>query len=211
MEGIKAPNWFSNFFVPRTNFHALLKAHAEKVLEGIEALEKWLKEGSLERCETVRTCEKEADQIAIEIEKKLVETFITPIDREDIYDLSDRLDDVIDSAKAAVREIEALELQGENRFVNEIASTLVEGTRCLVLAVESLDRNLPLATEQATLAKRSENRTTKIYRQAIRELFSLDDMKRIQKTKEVYNSLLDVGKQIEAAAVKLLHVIVKLR
>jgi uncharacterized protein Yka (UPF0111/DUF47 family) len=177
----------------------------------MEELQKWLEAGASGRCETVRALEKEADQIGIEIEQKLVDTFITPIDREDIYDLSDRLDDVIDGAKMTVREVEALEIHEEDHHVKEIAAALVEGTRCLVNAVDALQSNLPLATEQATLARRSENRVTKLYRQAMRELFALDDLKKIQKTKELYNSFLEVGKRIEVAAVKLLHVIVKIR
>jgi len=167
--------------------------------------------GAVGRCETVRVLEKEADQIGIEIEKQLVESFVTPIDREDIYDLSDRLDDVIDGAKMTVREVEALELHEDDSHVKEIAATLVEGARCLVSAIEALRHNLALATEQATLARRAENRVSKLYRNAMRELFALDDLKRIQKTKELYNSFLEVGKRIDQAAIKLLHVIVKVR
>jgi uncharacterized protein len=177
----------------------------------MEELQKWLADGAQGRCETVRTLEKEADQIGLETEQKLVDTFITPIDREDIYDLSDRLDDVIDSAKMTVREVEALEIHDEDHHVKEIAATLVEGARCLASAVDALQHNLPVATEQAMLARRSENRVTKLYRQAMRELFALDDLKRIQKSKEVYNCFLEVGKHIDSAAVKLLHVIVKVR
>jgi uncharacterized protein len=177
----------------------------------VEELQKWLEAGAHDRCETVRTLEKEADQIGLEIEKKLVDSFITPIDREDIYDLSDRLDDVIDAAKTTVREVEALEVHNENHHIKEIATALVEGTRCLASSVDALQHNLTQATEEAMLARRSENRVSKLYRQAMRELFALDDIKKIQKTKEVYNCFLEIGKRIDTAAQKILHVIVKVR
>jgi uncharacterized protein len=208
----RVPNWLTKIFRPQNNFYELLINQSAKTLEGVEALRVWVNGGAQGRCETVRALEHEADDIVADLEEKLIETFITPFDREDIYDLSRNLDEVINGAKSAVREIEALQVNvSEDQFMKDIVATLVEGTRCLLATFEYLEKSLPKAAEQAQLARRSENRTSKIYRQAVRTLFAGDDLKLIAKTKEIYNSLLSIAQRIDIVGVKLEHVIVKLR
>ncbi len=212
VDNAKAPNWLTKIFPPQNNFYELLISQSSKTLEGVEALKVWIDSGAQGRCETVRTFEHEADDIVKDIEKKLTDTFITPFDREDIYDLSRNLDEVINGAKSTCREIEALQINvASDNFLKELAATLVEGARCLLATFEYLERDLPKAAEQAELARRSENRTSKIYRQAVRTLFAGDDLKLIAKTKEIYNSLLSIAQRIDIVGVKLEHVIVKLR
>jgi len=203
-------SWFNRIFEPRINFYALLRRHAGKVLDGMEALEQWLESGGRERCQKVRDLENEADELKLDLEKKLVESFVTPFDREDVYDLCARLDEVINSAKAVVREVEALQVNFDGSLMKEMVSTLVEGTRCLKRSFESLEHDLQEAANQATLARKSENRFSRIYRQAMRELFSLDDFKIVLKTREIYRTLLLAAERIDTVGEKLLHIIVKI-
>ena len=211
MESADSPNWFSKFFVPKTNFYWLLDKQAKVTLEGIAALKSWIDEGAPGRAQKVRDYEHEADKIVLDLQERLVDSFITPFDREDIYDLSARLDEVINAAKATVREIEALEISTEDEYLKEMVAVLVEGTRCLAQAFASLERDLQAAGEEAELARKSENRVSRLYRHATRHLFSLDDFKTIQKTKEVYKCLAFVAERIDYVAVKLVHVIIKMR
>src|SRR5690348_3227265 len=102
----KRRNLFGKVFEPKVDFYALLSQQANKTLEGMEALAEWMRSDSNERCQTVRVLEEEADQLKFQLGQKLVESFVTPIDREDIYDLSGRLDEVINAAKATLREME---------------------------------------------------------------------------------------------------------
>lgn len=203
-------NWFSQAFEPRTDFFAMLNNHAVKTLEGMQALEAWLIDGASERCQRVRDLEREADEIKLDLERKLVDAFVTPFDREDIYDLSLKLDEVINSAKATVREIEAFDLSPDDYYLKEMATTLVEGTRCLVLAFSHLKSKPQEAADQATLARKAENRLTRIYRQAVRDLFALDDLKKILKTVEVYRCMVIAAEHIDSVGAKLVQVIVKI-
>jgi len=210
LESVDSPNWFSKFFAPSTNFYLLLEKQAQKTLEGIVALHSWIEEGAAERCQQVRDCEHEADKIVLDLQKKLVDSFVTPFDREDIYDLTARLDEVINAAKTTVREIEALEVSPEDESLKEMTSVLVEGTRCLARSFSALQHNLEEASQEANLARKAENRASRIYRKAMRQLFSLDDFKKIQKTKEVYRCLVQIAQRIDEVAVKVLHVIIKI-
>lgn len=203
--------WFPvRVFEPPIDFYALLAAQAAKTLEGMEALNAWLDDGAEERCQLVRDLEKQADELKLDLERKLVQSFVTPFDREEIYDLSGRLDEVINAAKAVVREIEALEVDPDDSFLRPMAEVLVEGARCLQLAFAALKHNPREASDQAVLARKSENRFGKIYRQAMRQLFTVDDFKKILKTREVYRYMLQGAERIDVVGEKLLHVIVKI-
>ena len=57
-------------------------------------LEEWPDQGELAR--EVRDCEHEGDRITHDIIQRLNHTFVTPIDREDIYALASALDDIVD-------------------------------------------------------------------------------------------------------------------
>ncbi len=111
-EGGIRPRWlWGRIFEPPTDFYALLDQHARKTLEGVEALKEWvISDNREERCQRVRDLENEADVLKMELGRKLDESFVTPFDREDIFDLSNRMDEVINSAKSATREIEAYEI-----------------------------------------------------------------------------------------------------
>lgn len=203
-------NWFMRVFEPKTDFFALLNIQSATTLEGVIALESWINEGVFERCQKVRDLENDADEHKLELERKLVESFITPFDREDIYDLSIKLDEVINSAKTVAREIEALEIRTTDAFLKEMAATLVEGTRCLNQSFIHLQSNLVEAANQAQLARKSEKRFAKIYRQAMKALFTVDDFKTLLKTREVYSSLVSAANKIDIVGEKLVHVIVKI-
>ncbi len=207
----KKQNWFSKVFEPQTDFYKILIDQATMTLHGLEALECWLLEGADERCQTVRDFENKADEIKLNLQRRLAESFVTPFDREDIYDLSTRLDEIINSAKATAREIEAFTISPEDAYMTEMARTLVEGARCLVNSFATLkEKNFAEAEVQATLARKSENRLSKVYRQAMRELFSINDLKRIMRTVEVYRSFVVAAEHIDHVGAKLQHVIVKI-
>ncbi|MBS1997553.1 MAG: DUF47 family protein, partial [Cyanobacteria bacterium SZAS LIN-2] len=195
---------------PKSDFYALLVSQAETTLKGIEALEAWLATGAYERCQAVRDREHQADEQKMLLQTKLVESFVTPFDREDIYDLSVRLDEVINAAKTSAREIEALNYCPRDETLDEMSRTLTEGTRCVFNAFYNLNRNLTEAAHQAFMARKCENRFAKVYRQGMRELFELNDFKTILRTVEVYHTMDRIAHCIDVVAEKLSHVIVKI-
>lgn len=206
---VSPSSWFRSLFAPRTDFYALMNRHANTVLLGMEELSRWIHAGGKERCQKVRDLEREADELKLDLERKLNESFVTPFDREDIYDLAAQLDEVINAAKSAVREIEALGMV-HGPAISEMVSTLVEGTRCLKHAFENLNKDHQEAANQAYLARKSENRFSRTYRIAMRELFAMDDVKQVLKTREVYRMLVHASERIDRVGEKLLHVIIKI-
>lgn len=204
-------NWFSRLIGPENDFYSMLTEQAKITYEGMLALETWINEGALERCQTVRDFEHKADNHKLRLEKMLVDSLITPIDREDIYDLSHRLDEVINCAKRTVREMEALDVRSEGTVLPKMASILVEGSQCLLVSFSNLAADLNEAASQASLARKADNRLEKIYRKAMQDLFNTDDVKTIMRMAEVYRTMIIAGQRVDVVGEKLSHVIVKMR
>jgi len=79
-------------------FLELLIKQAEYTVEGMQALLAYVKEPSEEGAQQVTHIEKEADEVRRILIDELNRTFVTPIDREDIFALSLTIDDVLDYA-----------------------------------------------------------------------------------------------------------------
>jgi uncharacterized protein Yka (UPF0111/DUF47 family) len=206
----KQSNWLSKLFEPKHDFYALLSEQSQTTLSGMLALQSYLTTGSLENKQKVRDFESAADEQKLSLEKKLNDSFVTPFDREDIYDIAVFLDEIINAAKNTVREMDAMQMHPSDPAFIEMAEILVEGTRCINSSFHQLNRNHQEAYEFARLARKSENRLSKTYRMAMSELFAQDDVKLIFKTTEIYRSLLNAAEKINTLGEKLLHVIVKM-
>jgi hypothetical protein len=120
------------------------------------------------------------------------------------------MDEIINAAKATVRETEAMQLVPHDSLYKEMAGTLVEGTRAIHGSIHLLHINLPEAASHAQLARKSENRFNKSYREAMVNLYEKDDLKVILKTSEVLRAMLNGATRIDRVGEKLLHVIVKM-
>ncbi len=203
-------HWFSGIFEPTVDFYALLTTQADKTHEGMVALATWLREDGDARCQTVRDLERQADEMKMDLERKLVVSFVTPFDREDIYELSWTMDEVINSAKGVVREMEAMNVSPSGTRVLEMADMLVEGTLLMKTAIHSLKTDLREAAEQSLQLRKVDSRFGKIYRPAVNELFDLDDFKTIFRVKEVYRAMVVSADRIDRVGETLLHAIVKM-
>jgi uncharacterized protein Yka (UPF0111/DUF47 family) len=206
----KKDSWLSHLFKPKVDFYLLLQQQAETTLSGMIALEHYMMNGEKEHSQKVRELEKFADGQKLALERKLNDSFVTPFDREDIYDVSVFMDEIINSAKATVRETEAMQLVPSDSQYKEMAGTLVEGTRAIHGCIHQLHLNLPEAASYAQLARKSENRFNKSYRDAMAHLYEQDDLKVILKTTEVLRSMMNGATRIDRLGEKLLHVIVKM-
>src|ERR671930_974627 len=89
----------SQFFAPREReFFDLFEEAGANIVRAAELLERmldrWPDHGELAR--DVVVCEQEGDRITHDIIQRLNQTFVTPIDREDIYALASGMDDIVD-------------------------------------------------------------------------------------------------------------------
>jgi uncharacterized protein len=199
---------FWNIFGPRrkSDFYALLLRQAERTYAGCEALVDFL-DGKI-GAEEVGHLEEVADDARRVLIDELNHTFITPIDREDIFALSRAIDDVVDHAKNTVQEMQTFEV-GSNGRLREMSALLKEGAKELLGAIRHLKRNPNVAVDYAVRAKRLENAMNKEYLAALKELFSTQDIRLIFSLREIYRHLNRSADRVDDAANIISDIVMK--
>ena len=157
--------------------------------------------------------EKEADEVRRILIDELNRTFVTPIDREDIFSLSRTIDDILDYGYSTLNEMEVLDVQPTS-YMQRIASLLRDGAYEIFLAVQRLEKHPAVAIDHAQRAKALENRVESVYREAIAELFSgPEDVHHIMemlKMREVYRHLSNAADRGDEAANVISDIVVKM-
>ncbi len=85
----------------------MLRRQTEITVEGMDALVAWA-EGDPDASERLHACEHRADEQKRDLRRALTTAFSTPLEPEDIFELSSGLDEVLNSAKNTVRESEVM-------------------------------------------------------------------------------------------------------
>ncbi len=192
----------------RANFFNLLHDQAMKVEEGMRALVLYMKDPHPLHGETVLRLETEADELRRKTVDELNLTFVTPIDREDIYALSRAVDDMVDYAKSTVEEMMAFHV-GPNKHLQLMAGGLVESALAIADAIEELPKNKDKASERVVYAKKRENYVEHCYREALVELFKEENLVSILKMREIYRHMSNAADHGDEAANIIGNIIVK--
>jgi predicted phosphate transport protein (TIGR00153 family) len=194
-------------------FIRLLRQQAEKLQEGVNGLWLYVTEGSEEGAVTLERCEKEGDELRRVLIDELHDTFITPFDREDIYQLSLYLDDVLDYAYTTILEMKELEV-GPDKYLIKMVERVREAADELLLAMERLDGNPKVALDHSRRTKHRENQVERIYREAIADLFSgpedIHHVMEMLRVREVYRHISNAADQADQAANVLGIVVMKM-
>lgn len=204
-----------DLFKPRPDrFMQLLAEQSAKTLEGMEALQNFMEgKKSEEAAKLVEKAEKEADEVRRILIDELNRTFITPIDREDIFALSRAIDDIIDYGYTTVGEMVLLRVE-PNQHLVEMVSLLKDGAEEIHLGVLRLKDHPGVASEHAMRAKALENRVESVYREAIAELFQgpqdVEHIVEMLKLRELYRHLSNAADRGDEAANIIGDIVVKM-
>jgi predicted phosphate transport protein (TIGR00153 family) len=207
-------NWIKGLFKPRqSNFVQLLIQQAELTVDGMEALEAYMKKRGSKHAERLNQVEKEADEVRRILIDELNRTFVTPIDREDIHALSRTIDDVLDYAYATIDEMEILEVE-PNDFLRRMTSLLGDAARELLAAMQRLNDHPAVANDHAVRAKALENRMEQVYREAVADLFhqpqDVEHIVEMLKLREIYRHLSNAADRGDEAANVISDIVVKM-
>ena len=119
--------------------------------------------------------EHEGDRVTHAILSRLNSTFVTPFDREDIYDLATELDDVTDAIEAAAdmlvlhKVIEPIEaVREQSRLLEEASRETAKGLRHLRKLAQDELRSYWIRINEL------ENQADRLYRRARAELYSFE-------------------------------------
>ena len=174
-------------------FYALLGQSADNLVAAGELLVETLSDYShlAMRAEQMRELEHKGDFVTHQVLNQLQRSFVTPIDREDIAQLTQGMDDVLDHIDAAVTAMEDYEIPTPTDGATELARAIRSSTHTLQQAMDHIRRGdlqavLPLTVE----TNRLENQGDQIFRGAMRDLFRNGwDVRDVIKWREVYSEL----------------------
>ncbi|HQF63833.1 MAG TPA: DUF47 family protein [Anaerolineaceae bacterium] len=204
-----------NIFKPKPDkFLQLLIEQTNLTIKGLEALTQYMHKRNSSLAKQVAETERQADEVRRILVEELTRTFVTPLDREDIFSLSREIDDVLDYAATTVEEMEVLDVS-PTPYMERMASLLHDAAVEIDLAVQRLqDKHYTVASDHSQRAKALENRVEQVYREAIADLFqepkNLKQVMTILKVREIYRHLSNAADREDTAANVISDILMKM-
>jgi uncharacterized protein len=154
-------------------------------------------------------CEQHGDQITHEVVRRLNESFVTPIDREDILRLTSALDDIVDFTEEVADYLGLYRIEAPMLQAEALASVLVDATREILLALRLVGEFADIRSHTVEV-HRLENEADRLVRGAIASLFEerVDPMVVIR-WKDIFERLEDAIDSTERAAFVLEGIVIK--
>ena len=184
-----------------------LAAQADVTVAGAIAFASWAGGDPTQEAQ-VRACEHQADEVRRQLSLQLRQAFSTPVDQEDLFTLSERLDAVLNGLKNVVREADSYALEPD-AAIAAMAGEIATGVQHLRTAMNHLDKDGDVATREADAAVSAERRMEKIYRDAMRGLLAVDDLREVVTRGEFYRRTLDIGQRLTRVADRVWYAVVK--
>ena len=157
----------------------------------------------------IKAVEHEADNLTHDVIARLNKSFITPMDREDIYELASQLDNVIDLVDGTARRVVMFRITEARVPAQRLASVVERAAKALQMATANI-KDMKTVIGRGREVKLLEEEGDAIYHEAVGELFEGGhDALEVMKWKEVYDTLEraldkceDVANVLESIALK---------
>ena len=201
----------SRWFLPhRPDILALLQDQATVTLAGLEAFALWSRDGSDEAAGRIRDLEHHGDVARRALLAALIEALVTPIEQEDAYELSERIDEVLDRAKDTVRTAQALAWTPDAAAA-EMGGHVHESFVHLVDAIGKLGDRRAHPEQSAELATKRARRIEHDLRDGLASLSRGGDPWALASTLAVYRSYSTVGVSLLRVANRTWYAVLKVR
>jgi predicted phosphate transport protein (TIGR00153 family) len=181
--------------LPRdTSFFDHFEEQGRKTVEGCRAFLALIDDpaNAVAHAKKVKQFEEDCDAITHRVVESLHKTFITPIDRNDIYRLMTKLDDIMDFVEAAAERISLYDIRVMTKEAGDLSRVLVASAERVLEALSGLRnlKNPALMLEKCVEINRLENEADALLRGTLAKLFREEkDAITIIKWKEIYELL----------------------
>ena len=156
-----------------------------------------------ELASAIKDVEHEADHITHEVSTRLAKSFITPLDREDIHNLTQELDNVVDLIDGTSRRARMFHLEETREPARKLCVLIVDSVRHLERAVTEI-RNPRAVAVSTREVKRLEAEGDTVYHDAMGVLFAgRPDPLDVMKWKEIYDTLEETLDRCQTVAIVL--------
>jgi len=196
---------FARLMPHEGRFFDYFTEHATLILQGAVELRAMLDNiGELEvRSHNIKTIESKADTVTYQTIQLLHQTFITPLDREEIHQLITRMDDILDLMEDVSHCVFLYDLRAVTDEAKRLADICVACAEKVKSAVSMLSnmRNSEAITKVCGEIDRLETDADQVLRAGLAKLFRHEpDTRELIKMKEIYELLETVTDRCEDVA-----------
>ena len=202
------------FFPRKIDFFEYFDRAVTNLCKGKDLLVSLMEDftGVEDKVKQIYEIEQEGDILTHDIVRQLNQTFITPIDREDIQMLASRLDDILDHIWAAVDKFIVFKIDSPTPEAVHLAKDLQTTAIVIQKAVKELRaKDYDHVKEHCIEINRMENRVDRTFRNALGELFDdyKDEPVMIIKWKNLYEHFEEAADRCEDVANILETIVLK--
>ena len=193
-------------------FFELFKKAAHNMIEGSRLLKDMMDDfrDPAGKAKQIKDVEHIGDGITHDIAMRLNQTFITPIDREDIHDLASALDDILDAVEAVADRFVIYKITQPTESAIRLADILYEASVAVGRGVDRVSMSHAQIKECSVQVNSLENEADRVSRDAISGLFEKEtDPISVIKWKEVYETFEEGTDRCEDVANILERIVLK--
>jgi hypothetical protein len=205
--------WFDGGLKETNRFIAMLVGQAAKTVEGVRHLERMIDQVDVETADALRALAEDASELRRVLIDELHRTFVTPLDREDIFNLSHCYEDMVTYALTTMEEMNILKV-GADDYIRRMIALVREEAEELQLAILRLPKNARVAGDHAREVRRKEQEVERLYRAAIKDLFAAatvpERLPALFYRREVYRHISNMSDRADSAANVFGMVVMKL-
>jgi len=172
-------------------FFEMFQKAAHNMIDGSRMLKDMMEDyrNPAQQAQRLHDIEHIGDNITHDIARKLNQTFITPIDREDIHGLASVLDDILDIVEAIADRFVVFKVSRPTETAIKLADILYQSAVAVGAGIDQLGKSHANINECTVRVNSLENEADRVTRDAISELFEKEkDPIAVIKWKEIYES-----------------------
>ena len=184
-------------------FFEMFRKAAHNMIEGSRLLKDMMEDfrNPVEQARRIKDIEHIGDGITHDIAMKLNQTFITPLDREDIHGLASVLDDILDLVEAVADRFVVFKVAKPTETAIKLANILYQSAVAVGAGIDQLGKPHAHLKEYCIQVNSFENEADRITRDAISGLFEDEkDPIAVIKWKEIYENFEDGTDRCEDVA-----------
>ncbi|EPC7175999.1 DUF47 domain-containing protein [Staphylococcus pseudintermedius] len=161
--------------------------------------------------DNVKTYESHGDELMHQVITDLNQTFITPIEREDIMSLCNAIDDVLDAMEETSAMFEMYSIEYTDEYMLEFVDNIQKAIGEMKLAIGLMtEKKLSHMRVHSINIKEYETNCDGILRQSIKHIFNSEtDPVTLIKIKDIYESLENIADRCQAVANNFETIIMK--
>lgn len=202
--------WLADLFSTRkvNRFFALAAEQAAILLDAASSFKDFVCGGPAQLPERIERLRTDGHDVLDRLTSALRDAFVTPIDRQDIYNLGESLDDMLRYINTATIEIVLFGVQPTEQM-QAMAEVLVSAAQRIKEAVDHLRTDPARTWRCAKDIQASEVLVEDQYRHALVTLFDGDDICAILKQREIFRHLSNSADRASAIGRLLGKIVVK--